>query len=277
MNQIIFIRNTYQKYGEIILNRLLNFKKQIKKIENYIFIYMNKYPQKVECNICFWQGSRFRNSIWHKNMDCPKCSTSLRQRLLIAILGNVNNFSFDNIIQNKKILHFGPENALSKIFCLYTQEYFTADLFRNDCDFQIDISDMKEIKDESFDTIILLDVLEHVINLTKAIDEVYRILKKNGSVIITVPQKDHLDVTDEATDGLKQYLRKEKYGHEEHYRIFGEDFPQIMIQHDFETIQIDENNLNDQLIKRHVLFPTVISKHPLATNYRKIFFLKKLK
>ena len=50
-----------------------------------------------------------------------------------------------------------------------------------------------------------------------------------------------------------------------------------MIQHDFETIQIDENNLNDQLIKRHVLFPTVISKHPLATNYRKIFFLKKLK
>jgi hypothetical protein len=58
--------------------------------------------------------------------------------------------------------------------------------------------------------------------------------------------------------------------------IFMELSSQIMNQHDFLTIQIDENSLNEQLIIRHVLFPTVISKHPLATNYRKIFFLKKL-
>lgn len=43
------------------------------------------------------------------------------------------------------------------------------------------------IKDNTFDTALLLQVLEHLDNPQKALDESYRILKKNGYIIISVP------------------------------------------------------------------------------------------
>lgn len=56
-------------------------------------------------------------------------------------------------------------------------------------DFRLDISDMPDIKNESYDCIIACDVLEHVPNDTGAIKEAYRILRKGGYCIFTVPQK----------------------------------------------------------------------------------------
>lgn len=45
---------------------------------------------------------------------------------------------------------------------------------------------------ETFDLIILLDILEHVKNDKKVIDRCYGVLKKNGVVIITVPAHNYL-------------------------------------------------------------------------------------
>ena len=42
-------------------------------------------------------------------------------------------------------------------------------------------------ENDFFDTIILTDVIEHVINPLELISEVRRVLKKNGKIIITVP------------------------------------------------------------------------------------------
>jgi SAM-dependent methyltransferase len=39
----------------------------------------------------------------------------------------------------------------------------------------------------TFDAVVMLDVLEHVQNDTRAIDEVYRILKDDGTLILSVP------------------------------------------------------------------------------------------
>lgn len=42
-------------------------------------------------------------------------------------------------------------------------------------------------KDKSFDVVIMLDTLEHVIDRGKALSEINRVLKPNGKAIITVP------------------------------------------------------------------------------------------
>lgn len=50
-----------------------------------------------------------------------------------------------------------------------------------------DIQTKTHFPAEHFDLIIALDVLEHVRNLESTIDEIKRILKKNGKFVITVP------------------------------------------------------------------------------------------
>ena len=48
----------------------------------------------------------------------------------------------------------------------------------------------------TFDTLIGMDVLEHVKNDKKAIAEIYRVLKKNGKLILSVPNKNYPFVYD---------------------------------------------------------------------------------
>jgi hypothetical protein len=43
----------------------------------------------------------------------------------------------------------------------------------------------------------------------------------------------------------------------------------------FDSEQIDELAFEKKIRKRNVLFPPILSVHPLATNYRKIFIGKK--
>lgn len=47
------------------------------------------------------------------------------------------------------------------------------------------------IRNEEFDMVLLLDVLEHVDNYQGIISETRRVLKKNGKVFVTVPWKYH--------------------------------------------------------------------------------------
>lgn len=45
-------------------------------------------------------------------------------------------------------------------------------------------------KDESFDSAVMLEVIEHLKNPEKAIKEIHRVLKKNGQIIISTPNVD---------------------------------------------------------------------------------------
>lgn len=52
-------------------------------------------------------------------------------------------------------------------------------------DYILDVQNMNQFKDNEFDCIICSEVLEHVKNPKKAINEMYRVLKKNGILILT--------------------------------------------------------------------------------------------
>jgi ubiquinone/menaquinone biosynthesis C-methylase UbiE len=134
---------------------------------------------------------------------------------------------------------------------------------------------MPQVKNESFDVVIAFDVLEHVPDYQRALEEIHRILSAGGYALITVPQKDHLPTTYEDPSIVTGEERLKHFGQIDHLRIFGNDFPSLVESKGFVPRSIDESNFSEEAQKRYVLFPPVLSKHPLATNYRKAFFFKK--
>ena len=199
-------------------------KSSLKKIKSICYSSLLSYPKRIQCNVCGWQGRHFLSDSWHKHINCPKCHSGIRQRLFFVALQQINDFSFDSIIQNKRILHFAPEQIVSSIIRNKAAYYATADFLRTDCDFKLDMSNMPEVKNENFDIVIAFDVLEHVKNYQKALEEIHRILSPKGFGIFTVPQKDDLAVTYEDPGIVTPEERIQHFGQKDHLSIFGDDF-----------------------------------------------------
>lgn len=73
-----------------------------------------------------------------------------------------------------------PKDQVKSYTCLDIDEF-------EDVDILADIQKMPQVSDKSFDSIICTQVLEHVRNPFKAIDELHRVLRPGGRLIITVP------------------------------------------------------------------------------------------
>jgi SAM-dependent methyltransferase len=247
-------------------------------LNNIVYEIVNS---KVECNLCHYKTRRFASSTWHLYTNCQQCRSGVRHRLLWATFEHLEQFSLKKIIENKNVLHFAPEKILSELISRHAREYKKADYlaegyYFDQIDYNIDISDMPIIENESFDCVIACDVLEHVQNHVGGMKELYRILKKGGYCILTVPQRDNLDVTFEdptinTTDG-----RKNAYGQADHLRIYGNDFNKMLEDCGFEVSAISKGSFADRIVERNVLFPPVLSEDINATNYRNIFIGKKI-
>ena len=255
---------------------LRSAKSSIRRFKSAFDQFWYRYPKNVQCNLCGWQGRHFLSDSWHEHINCPRCNSGIRQRLFIAAIYGIERLSVQRLIKGKRLLHFAPELAISLLLRDQAAQYVTADFLRNDCDFSLDLSDMPAIGDGSFDVVIAFDVLEHVPDYQKAIGEVHRVLSDGGWGIFTVPQKDNLKETFEDRTIVTGKDRKKYFGQWDHLRIFGDDFPKILERTGF-NVQIVEGSLFPlQLSTKNVLFPSVLSTHPLATNYRKVFFAQKI-
>ena len=233
------------------------------------------YPKRVLCNVCGWQGRRFLSDSWHPYTVCPKCGSQVRQRLLIAALKYLEEERFDRIIRNKKVIHFAPEKHLDTIFQKLAGEYFSADMHRDDVDIKTDISDMKDICSSDYNVLVACDVLEHVEDDRRAMEEIFRILRPGGCAILTVPQKDDLRETFADPSVTDPEERTRLFGQFDHLRIYGDNFPEILESVGFKVKSINEKDFSADLVDKLVLFPSVLSTRELATNYRKIFFAYK--
>ena len=121
-----------------------------------------------------------------KEYTCPFCYATDRDRLCVAF--------FRKIFENKQdkevsLLDIAPSAPVEDYFKNNQPEVIvkTADMLMDGVDYKIDIQNMKEIEDESFDMWICFHVLEHVKDDRKALSELYRILKKDGMGMLLVP------------------------------------------------------------------------------------------
>lgn len=81
-----------------------------------------------------------------------------------------------------------------KFLLTQVSKYDSLDIkqFSSEVNIIADVQDMNMIKADTYDTVICLEVLEHVSSPSKALSEINRILKPGGLIIISVPHLSRL-------------------------------------------------------------------------------------
>lgn len=154
------------------------------------------------------------------NVLSPSTLSLERHRLLWLFLQNETRFFKDHL----KVLHFAPEQAFYKRFkTLKNLNYTTTDLNSPLADVKADICDLP-FADESFDVILCNHVLEHIPDDTKAIQELFRILKPNGWAVLQIPQDYERAQTFEDNSITDPKERAKIFGQYDHVRVYGMDF-----------------------------------------------------
>ena len=86
-----------------------------------------------------------------------------------------------------------------------------------------DICDLP-FEDKTYDLILCNHVLEHIPDDLKAMSELYRVLKKGGTLIAQVPLDENRNSTFEDDSITDPQKRTEIFGQYDHLRIYGLDY-----------------------------------------------------
>ncbi|GAB4165248.1 MAG: hypothetical protein Fur0032_01880 [Terrimicrobiaceae bacterium] len=229
----------------------------------------------VQCNVCGWEGAAFTDDQWHAGSICPNCLSQVRHRLIAGAFDGVSSLpglDEDTLVRGKDVLHFAPERQLRQRLASAARRYVTADFARGDCDLLLDISAMPSVADQSFDVVIVCDVLEHVPDDRAAMREIRRVLRPEGLAILSVPQADPPSVTDEDASVVSEEERTARFGQKDHVRMYGDDFSRRLEDADFKVQILSAGDFSEELVRRHVLAPPRPNPSPLATNQRRIYF-----
>lgn len=155
-----------------------------------------------------------------ENVLSPSTLSLERHRLLWLFLRKETDF----FTAPYKVLHFAPEQAFYTRFRKLTNlEYTTTDLNSPLADIEADICQLP-FKDHSFDVIFCNHVLEHIENDTKAMQELYRVMRPGGWGIFQVPQDLNRSTTFEDHNITDKKERAKIFGQYDHVRIYGKDF-----------------------------------------------------
>ncbi|CAL2083700.1 class I SAM-dependent methyltransferase [Tenacibaculum sp. 190524A02b] len=157
-----------------------------------------------------------------ENALSPSTLSLERHRLLWLFLQNETDFFTSN--QKRKVLHIAPEQCFLKRFRNQKNiEYITSDLESPIADVKADICDLP-FKDEEFDIIFCNHVLEHIPDDTKAMQELYRVMKTNGFGIFQIPQDISRKTTFEDDSITDPKERAKIFGQYDHVRVYGLDY-----------------------------------------------------
>ncbi|MDM1043268.1 methyltransferase domain-containing protein [Myroides sp. 1354] len=186
------------------------------------------------------------------NVLSPSTLSLERHRLLWLYLQNETDF----FTAPHRVLHFAPEQAFYKRFKKQANlTYTTTDLESPLADVKADICNLP-FADHSFDIILCNHVLEHIPDDTKAMQELYRILKPGGMGIFQVPQDVNRTTTfqdDSITDPKERTL---VFGQYDHVRVYGLDYFDQLRQIGFTVIEEDyTNKLTPEEVEKYCLAP----------------------
>ncbi|TRW99978.1 class I SAM-dependent methyltransferase [Flavobacterium gawalongense] len=153
-----------------------------------------------------------------------------------------------------KVLHFAPEQAFYKLFRNQKNlDYTTTDLFSPLADVKADICDLP-FEDNQYDVILCNHVLEHIPDDTKAMQELYRVLKPGGMAILQIPQ-DLSRATTFADDTITDQKERAKiFGQYDHVRIYGRDYFDKLRSIGFKVVEEDyTNKIAPELVEKYCL------------------------
>ncbi|WP_242202328.1 class I SAM-dependent methyltransferase [Aestuariivivens insulae] len=169
------------------------------------------------------------------NVLSPSTLSLERHRLLWLYLKNETNFFTENL----KVLHFAPEQCFLKQFkSLKKLNYTTTDLLSPIADVKADICNLP-FKDNSFDVILCNHVLEHIPDDTKAMEELYRVMKPGGWGVFQIPQDLNRKTTFEDDTITDKKERALIFGQYDHVRVYGRDYFDKLRSIGFKVDEVD--------------------------------------
>jgi len=193
------------------------------------------------------------------NVLSPSTLSLERHRLLWLYLKNETNF----FSKDQSVLHFAPEQCFLKRFKkLNHLEYTTTDLLSPIADVKADICDLP-FKDNSYDVILCNHVLEHIPDDTKAMQELYRVMKPGGYGIFQIPQDLNRETTFEDNSITDKTERAQIFGQYDHVRIYGRDYFNKLRSIGFTVKEVDytaqllETDINKYRLAKGEIIPVV--------------------
>ena len=176
---------------------------------NRILYYGNNH----QCSIC---KANLRKFIMDKTGNlCPVCGSLDRTRHLY-------NYIKKNNLLKGKVLHFSPPKCLKDRFeNLSNVDYFPTDyLGEFQAKYQYNIEQLP-VDSGTFNLIICYHILEHIVNDRMAMKELFRVLDRNGILMIQTPFKEGAIYEDFSISSEKERLHA--FGQEDHVRIYSVD------------------------------------------------------
>ena len=186
-----------------------------------------------------YDPSRFKSE--RQDVICPFCYSAPRQRIL-ASWADKNK----SLLEGSKILYFAPEYSMMKWFKRNRITPTTADLYAPGVDLKLDLTNI-DLPDGSYDMVICNHVLEHVPGYEKALSELNRVLRQNGTLIISFPIDQNLDnVNEQETKTPEERIKA--FGQYDHIRLFGKNSKEIISSFGFDVSVIDTSDMPQSIL-----------------------------
>lgn len=186
-----------------------------------------------------------------QNALCPGTLSLERHRLLWLYLVRETEF----LDRPLTVLHVAPEQAFYKKFKSFKNwNYTTTDIHSPLADVKADICHLP-FKDHTYDLVLCNHVLEHIPNDRKAMKELYRVLKKGGTLIAQVPLEETRANTFE-DDSIVDYKERTKiFGQYDHVRVYGRDYYDRLDQVGFRVTAVDLLSQLSSKEQKHYALP----------------------
>ena len=157
-----------------------------------------------------------------ENALSPSTLSLERHRLLWLFLKEETDFFTST--KKQKTLHIAPEQCFLDLFRKqHNLEYITSDIESPIADVKADICNLP-FKDNEFDVVFCNHVLEHITDDTKAMQELYRVLKPGRFGIFQIPQDLNREKTFEDNTITDRKERARIFGQYDHVRVYGRDY-----------------------------------------------------
>ena len=240
------------KLFKVILNRVPRplLIKLSYVVRPFIAFYLkgNKYTDPID-NKSFRKFLPYGYEVQRQNVLSPSTLSLERHRLLWLYLTNETNF----FTSKKKVLHMAPEQCFLTRFRKLNHDYVTADIDSPIADVTADIINLP-FNDNSFDVIFCNHVLEHVQDDTKAMKELFRVMKKGGMGIFQVPQDLNRDITFEDNSITDPKERAKIFGQYDHVRVYGRDYFDKLRSIGFKVEEVNySQKISSELLSRYRL------------------------
>lgn len=187
-----------------------------------------------------------------ENALSPSTLSLERHRLMWLFLKDETLFFTSK--EKLKVLHIAPEQCFLGIFRKQKNlDYITSDLESPIADVKADICDLP-FEDNSFDVVFCNHVLEHIPDDTKAMQELFRVMKPSGFGIFQIPQDINREKTFEDDSITDPKERAKIFGQYDHVRVYGLDYFDKLRSIGFKVDEIDyTKKIDAKLVERFSL------------------------